>query len=230
MQSQLIKKPTPRIHWLAEADTPAYRIVANPQGCTSIELLSVLIGGQYQMETAEALLSYFQGDLANIYCASAGEIAKVKGIGIQTAARIKAALSLSIAMSTTSERATIQSPADAVSFVQAEMSLLEKEHLRVMLIDVRGKLIEIVEVYVGSVNCMQVRLAEVFAPAVRRMASSIILIHNHPSHDPTPSPDDIALTRCAVQAGNLLNIDLRDHIVIGRPGWKSIKEMGLVFS
>jgi len=182
------------------------------------------------MEPAEALLSYFQGDLANIYRSSAGEIAKVKGIGIQTAARIKAALSLSIAMSMTSERAAIKSTADAAAFVQAEMSLLEKEHLRVMLIDVRGKLIEIVEAYIGSVNCVQVRLAEVFAPAIRKMASAIILIHNHPSHDPTPSPDDIALTRSAVQAGKLLGIDVQDHIVIGRPGWKSLKEMGLGFS
>jgi DNA repair protein RadC len=231
MQTQLVMaaKPIPRLKLLSEENTPSYRVSTNPRACTSIELLSVLIGGQYQMETAEQLLARFDGELVNVYRASVDELAAVKGIGHQTALKIKAAFSLSLAMSMTSERAVINSPADAAALVHAEMSLLEKEHLRVILLDRRNRVISIEEVYVGSVSSAQVRLGEVFHPAIRRNASSIILIHNHPSSDPTPSPDDIAVTREAVKVGKILDIEVLDHLIIGKH-WKSLKESGVGFA
>jgi DNA repair protein RadC len=231
MQTQLVMaaKPIPRLKLLSEENTPSYRVSTNPRACTSIELLSVLIGGQYQMETAEQLLARFDGELVNVYRASVDELAAVKGIGHQTALKIKAAFSLSLAMSMTSERAVINSPADAAALVHAEMSLLEKEHLRVILLDRRNRVISIEEVYVGSVSSAQVRLGEVFAPAIRRNASSIILVHNHPSGDNCPSSEDIALTREAVKIGKMLDIDLLDHLIIGKT-WKSLKESGVGFA
>jgi DNA repair protein RadC len=113
--------------------------------------------------------------------------------------------------------------------VQAEMSLLEKEHLRTILLDRRNRVISIDEIYVGSVSSAQVRLGEVFNPAIRRNASSIILIHNHPTGDPTPSPEDIAVTREAVKVGKILDIEILDHLIIGA-SWKSLKETGVGFS
>ena len=103
-------------------------------------------------------------------------------------------------------------------------------HIRRMLLDTRNRVIEIVEVYHGSVNSSQVRVGELFKPAVQRMAPAIIACHNHPSQDPTPSPDDVAVTRAMVQAGKLLDIALLDHLIIGGSRFVSLKERGLGFS
>ena len=109
------------------------------------------------------------------------------------------------------------------------MQALEQEHLRVLLLDRRNKALEVVEVYRGSVNSSQVRVGKVFKEAIRKNASGIIVVHNHPSGDPTPSPDDVGVTRAIVQAGKLLDVDVLDHLVIGQGRWVSLKERGLGF-
>jgi DNA repair protein RadC len=109
-------------------------------------------------------------------------------------------------------------------------SALEQEHLRVMLLDRRNRVLETVEVYKGSVNSSQVRVGEIFKEAVRKNASAVVVIHNHPSGDPTPSPDDVAVTRAIVQAGKLLDVEVLDHLVIGQGKWVSLKERGLGFA
>ena len=119
--------------------------------------------------------------------------------------------------------------ADAAALVLYEMQALEQEHLRTLLLDRRNKVLEVVEVYRGSVNSSQVRVGEVFKEAVRKNASGIIVVHNHPSGDPTPSPDDVAVTRAIVQAGKLLDVDVLDHLVNGQGRWVSLKERGLGF-
>jgi DNA repair protein RadC len=128
------------------------------------------------------------------------------------------------------ERPTINSPADAAALVQHEMSLLEKEHLRTLLLDRRNRVLEIVEVYQGSVHSSQVRVGEIFQAAVARMASAVVVVHNHPSGDPIPSPEDVAVTRAIVQAGKLLDIEVLDHLVIGQGRWVSLKERGMGFT
>jgi DNA repair protein RadC len=101
----------------------------------------------------------------------------------------------------------------------------------VILLDQRNRVLDTVEVYRGSVNSAQVRIAEVLKPAVARMAPSIIVVHSHPSGDPTPSPEDVAVTRAIVQGGKLLDITTLDHLIIGQAGkWVSLKERGLGFS
>ncbi len=99
-----------------------------------------------------------------------------------------------------------------------------------MLLDTRNRVLDIVPVYRGSVNSSQVRIGELFKAAIRRNAASIVVIHNHPSGDPTPSPDDVAITRGIVQSGKLLDVDVLDHIVIGRGKFVSLKERGLGFA
>ena len=220
----------PRLKTLPLREQPAYRVSQNASACSQIELLAAVIGGPKQIEIAEALLAHFQGDLHRVYQAHVTEIANVRGIGQNTAARIKAALNLGLRLSLPiEERPTINSPGDAAALVQPEMSLLETEHLRVILLDTRNHVLDIVEVYQGSVNSSQVRVGEVFKQAVRRNAAAVIICHNHPSSDPTPSPDDVAVTRAFVQAGKLLDTEVLDHLVLGKR-WVSMKERGLGFS
>jgi len=234
MEPLLINPPSYRptkLKTLPLRDQPAYRVTSNAAACSLAELLAAVVGGAQQIEVAEGILARFGGDVQRIYKAHVAELASVRGVGQQTAVRIKAALTLGLRLTEpTGERPVINSPADAAALVQNEMSLLEQEFLRVMLLDTRNRLLDIVEVYHGAVNSSQVRLAEVFKPAIQRMAPAILVCHNHPSGDPNPSPDDVAVTRAMVQAGRLLDVDLLDHIVIGGSRYVSLKERGLGFS
>jgi DNA repair protein RadC len=111
------------------------------------------------------------------------------------------------------------------------MAHLEQEHLFVMTLNTRNALLgEPVEVYHGSINTSLIRVAEIFRPALRANASSIIVAHSHPSGDPAPSPEDLAVTRAMVEAGNLLDIEVLDHLVIGANSFVSLKAKGLGFS
>lgn len=221
----------PRLKSLPLREQPAYRVIQDATACNLIELLAAVIGGQRQIEIAQALLARFDGDIRRLYIAHPDELATVRGISQTTAARIKAALNLGLRLNVPpEERPAINSPADAAALVQYDMSLLEKEHLRVLLLDRRNRVQDIEEIYHGSVNSSQIRVGEVFRAAISRLASAIVVVHNHPSGDPTPSPDDVAVTRAIVQAGKLLDVEVLDHLVIGHGRWVSLKERGLGFT
>jgi DNA repair protein RadC len=196
-----------------------------------VELLAALIGGPNQLEKAELLLAAF-GSLRAMAAATPDELAAVKGVGPQTAVRVRAALELGVRLAgeTPEERPAIHSPADAAALVLPEMSALEQEHLRVILLDTRNRVLEIVGVYQGSLNSAQVRVGEIFRPAIRRNAAALIAVHNHPSNDPTPSPDDVAVTRAIVQAGKLLDLPALDHLIVAGGRFVSLKERNLGFS
>jgi DNA repair protein RadC len=223
-------KPT-RLKTLPLRDQPAYKVASNPLSCNLSELLASVIGGAQQIETAEALMAAYAGDIQRIYKASAEELAHVPGIGQTTAIRLKAALALAFRLhEPRDEMPIINSPADAAALVQYEMSLLDQEYLKVMLLNTRNRVLEVVTIYHGSVNSSQVRVGEIFKPAIQRNAPALIVIHNHPSGDPTPSPDDVTVTCAMVQAGKLLDIELLDHLVIGGNRYISLKERGLGFN
>ncbi len=170
----------PRVKRLPLREQPGYRVAQNPLACNLAELLSAVIGGGRQIETAEALLARFDGDLRRLYQAHPSELAQVRGIKQATAVRIKAALNLGLRLSLPQdERPSIKSPADAAALVLPEMGLLEKEHLRVMLLDTRNHVLDVVEICQGSVSSAHVRIGEVMRPAVQRMATSMIVVHNH---------------------------------------------------
>jgi DNA repair protein RadC len=129
------------------------------------------------------------------------------------------------------EWASIHSPQDVANLLMAEMAVLDQEHLRVLLLNTKNEVMSIQEIYVGNVNSAVVRAAEVFRPAIRDNAPSIIVVQNHPSGDPTASPEDIAVTRELVAAGKLLGIELLDHVVIGSGNrYVSLNEKRLGFS
>jgi DNA repair protein RadC len=110
------------------------------------------------------------------------------------------------------------------------MAMLDQEHLRVILVNTRNQIIATSEVYIGNVSTALVRTSEVFREAVRQNAPCIVVVHNHPSGDPSPSPDDAALTKTLVEAGKLMQIEVLDHIIIGRsPPFVSLKQLGHAF-
>jgi len=127
------------------------------------------------------------------------------------------------------ERPSINSPADAAELLKPFIGNLDHEELWVIVLDRRNRVIQLVRLYQGSVNSSQVRVGEVFRQAIIEQASAIILGHDHPSGDPTPSPDDVAVTRAIVQAGKLLDIDVLDHLIISQDRFISLKERGLGF-
>ena len=221
----------PKLQRLVEDQTPVYRICnLGPQACTFQELLAALIGGSTQLEVAEAINSRWSTPL-DLMAAPISDIGSIHGVGPARAARIRAAFELGrlVTISTAGERPSIHSPADIAGLVQYEMSALEQEELRVILLDTRNSVMDVVTVYKGSLNSSQVRVGELFKEAIRRNAAAVILIHNHPSGDPTPSPDDVAVTRAIVEVGKLLDIEVLDHLVIGAGRYISLKERGLGF-
>jgi DNA repair protein RadC len=221
---------TARHKTLPLREQPAYRVASKPDACTLSELLAVIVGGSEQMETSEHLLERFKTVQA-LAQAHPNEIAKVRGMGSQTALRLKAALSLARKlMERQEERILIMNPQDAYDVVRPILEGRDQENLVVVVSDTRNRVLEIVVVYQGAVNSAQVRVAELFRPAIRLNAPSIILAHNHPSGDPNPSPEDIALTRAVREAGKLLDIDMLDHIVVGTGRYISLKEKQLGFS
>lgn len=188
--SETNQKPVYRITDLEESDRPRERLLAlGPQVLTNAELLAILlrvgVSGENAVEVGQRLLNKFNG-LGGLHRIPIRELVNQHGIGEAKAAQIKAAIELGrrLASQSPEERATINSPADAADLVQYEMSALEQEHLRVILLDRRNHALEVVEVYKGSVNSSQVRVGELFKDAIRTNASAIIVVHNHPSGAP----------------------------------------------
>lgn len=232
------KKPgtTYRITDLQESERPRERLKSRGAGALSeAELLGILlrvgVRGENAVELGKRLLHDFH-DLDGIQRAPFEELENQHGIGEAKAAQIKAAIELGqrLREQKPKDRVTISKPDEAAALVQLAMSGLEQEHMRVLLLDTRNHLLDTVEIYRGSVSTAQVRAADVFKPAIRRNATAIIVVHNHPSGDPTPSPDDAAVTRALVEAGKLIDVEVLDHLIIGQGRFVSMKERGLGFS
>ncbi len=226
---------TYRITDLDEAERPRERLARlGAKVLSTPELLAILlrvgVTGENAVQVGQRLLQAM-GGLRGIHRASFEEVCNQHGIGPAKAAQIKAAIELGrrLQEEAPEERMAVHSPADAAELVRYDMSALEQEELRIILLDVRNRVQGIVTQYRGSVNSSQVRIGELFKEAVRRNSVHMIIVHNHPSGDPTPSPDDVALTRGVVQAGKLLDIEVLDHLVVGGMKWVSMKERGLGF-
>jgi DNA repair protein RadC len=224
-----------RITDLATSERPRERLAQlGAKALSSAELVAILlrsgIAGQNVLQLSRELITEL-GGLGGLHRASYEELCARKGIGPAKAAQLKAATELGRRMSvpTPEERPTIQSPEEAAGLLLYEMGALEQEHLRVLLLDTRNRLMRTVEVYQGSLNASLVRVGEVLRDAVRSNAAAVIIAHNHPSGDPTPSPEDVALTRAVAEAGDLLDIEVLDHLVIGKGRFVSMKSRGLGF-
>jgi DNA repair protein RadC len=225
-----------RITDLAATDRPRERLAElGAESLNDAELLAILlrvgIQGQNAVQMGQHLLQQFNG-LIGLYQATFEQVCQVKGVGMAKAAQIQAALELGrrYFKAQRGERPAIHSPKDAADQVMYEMTGFVQENLWVLLLDTRNRLIDIEHLYQGSLNSSTVRVAEVFKKAMVMNAAAIIITHNHPSGDPTPSPEDIALTRTLVETGKMLDIQVLDHVVIGGNSFVSLKEKRLGFS
>lgn len=198
------------------------------------ELLAILLRtgmrGRTALELARELLLAF-GGLEGLMRTPPGELARQPGMGLAKAVQVKAALEIGrrLMLSPQGEKTVIRSPDDAARLLQAELAYQEQEQVRALLLDARHHFLRQVLVYQGNVRSAVVRIGELFREAVRENASALIVAHNHPSGDPTPSPEDIALTREIARAGELLGIELVDHLVVARQAYVSLRERGVGF-
>jgi DNA repair protein RadC len=227
--------PAYRITDINQEERPRERLRRNgATGLSAPELLAIIIGsgipGENAIQIGQRLMIKHKS-FSGIYKAGFDALCAEPGIGPARAAQVMAAMEIARRMTneTGEQKPAIMSPDDAAALLRFEMSLLEQEELRVMLLDTRYRLIEIVALYKGSLNASAVRIGELFKSAIRKNAAAVIIVHNHPSGDTTASPEDIAMTHEMVKAGELLSVEVVDHLIIGGNRFLSMKNNHIVF-
>ena len=223
------------IRELAPAERPRERLARRgPSGLTSAELIGLLWGsgtsGASAVDLANEALARFE-DLTGLARASDVELTRVAGIGPARATQLQAAFELGrrLLADWPASRWAVRSPRDVADRLVLQMGRLEREELRVVLLNTKNVVLRVATVYQGNVSASLVRIGELFKDAVRLDASGLILVHNHPSGDPTPSPDDLHLTAETLAAGRLLDVQLLDHLVIGHDAYVSMRDRGIAF-
>ncbi|MFQ6058286.1 MAG: DNA repair protein RadC [Anaerolineae bacterium] len=225
----------PMIKDLPVGERPRERLEHYGAGALSTaELIAILlrsgVAGESVLRLAERLLVRY-GGLTGLAQASFAELCQEKGIGPAKVTQIKAALELGrrLLVASPQERPQVRSPADAANLLMLEMSILAQEQMRVILLDSKNRVLATPTIYQGSLNTSLIRVAELFREAVKQNCAAIIVVHNHPSGDPTPSPEDVGVTEQITAAGKLLDIEVLDHLIIGQQRYVSLKERGLGF-
>ena len=230
-------KPVPHnftVKDLPLSQRPRERLTALGAGALSeMELLACLLGrgiaGESVLMTAQRLLNRF-GSIEGIAQASVPELAQVRGIGQAKAAQLIAACELSRRAEKNSVPASgpIETTQAALKIARGHLLHRKKEYFIALLLDARHRLLQVVEISVGSLDASIVHPRETFQQAIAAGAAAMIVAHNHPSGDPTPSPEDLDLTRRLIQAGRLLGIPVLDHLIIGREGDLSLQQRGFL--
>ncbi len=199
-----------------------------PDALTLSELIALIIEtgtkNESVLSVANRIVMRFR-ELDSVQHATIEEFQKINGIGLAKAAKIVAALEMGKRLNQNEKSTTIiKTPFDAVSIVQPELSFLYQEHFHCVFLNVKNQIIHRETVFIGSLNISVVHPREVFRIALKLSAASLICFHNHPSGDPTPSQEDIRVTKRLANSGELLGIRLLDHIIIGRNKHLSMKE------
>jgi DNA repair protein RadC len=215
-------------------ERPRERFVQNgPQSLSNHELLALLLGTGSREESvlqlANRMLAQFEG-LRLLKDATLEELTQIKGIGMAKAIHVLAAVEVGrrIASHTLDERYVIRSPEDGAKYLMNEMRFLTQEHFVCLYLNTKNQVIHKQTIFIGSLNASIVHPREVFKEAVRRSAASVICLHNHPSGDPTPSREDIEVTKRLAESGKIVGIELLDHLIIGENKYVSLKEKGYV--
>jgi DNA repair protein RadC len=225
-------EPSVLLPELAPAVGPRFRERLVADGCdrlTDLELIAVVLGtgvrGRSAMAVAESLLTW-TGGLAPLARARPRDLAQVTGVGLARAARLAAAFGLGLraVLPRHPEPASLIDARDVYERVWPRLAGLAQEVFLVLAIDIRNVVLEEIEVARGSLTQVEVHPREVFRPLIRVGAAGAIAVHNHPSGDPTPSPDDLALTRRLREVGELIGIPLVDHVVVAERGCRSMAE------
>lgn len=215
-------------------DRPRERLIKyGAEVLSNSELLAILIRvgtkNESAINIAQGMISTKEG-LQFVSTSTVQELSAIKGIGPAKASQIKAAIELGrrLRNSRADHKIKINKPQDAIEILMEDMRYLKKEHLRVIFLNTKNFIIEVKDLSIGSLNSSVVHPREIFSEAIRKSSSSIIVCHNHPSGDPTPSQEDINITRRLNEVGKLIGIDLLDHLIIGDGNYISLKEKGII--
>lgn len=220
---------------LPSGERPRERLRAyGPAALSNAELLAIVwrtgSAKESVLDMASRILARF-GSLPALGRASLAELTAQRGIGEAKAIEIQAAIELgrrTVSLAP-DERLVVRTPADIANFCIPDMALLDREQLRVVLLNTKNQVIAVDDLYRGTLNRSVVRVAEVFREAIRQNAASLVVVHNHPSGDPAPSSEDVLMTRELTQAGSLLDIEVLDHLIVAGQRYVSLKERGLGF-
>jgi DNA repair protein RadC len=223
------------IRELPEVERPREKLSRYGQGnLTNTELIALLLGtgskGESAIGLAENLLAMDEDGLLYLANCSVEELSNVKGMGLAKASKVLAAIELGVRVSTTprSEKTKIESTADVVQIFMEKMRYHKKEYFNVLLLNAKGGILAVETVAVGDLSSSIVHPREAFLSAVRRSAAAVIFIHNHPSGNPKPSPQDIEVTKRLCETGKILGIHVLDHIIIGDGDYISMKEKKII--
>ncbi|GAB6179991.1 DNA repair protein RadC [Desulfotomaculum defluvii] len=213
---------------------PRERMLKEGAGSLSdIDLLAIMLrtgtAKVSVVELAAELFSHFK-DLRALSQATIEELSQIKGVGPVKAVQVKAALELGrrLAAMPGEERTIIRCPEDVSALLMEELRNLDREYFLALLLNTKNQVLGRETISIGTLNSSMVHPRELFKVAIRRSAACVILVHNHPSGDPTPSREDITLTKRLIQAGEIIGIDVLDHIVIGDNKFTSLKSKGLI--
>lgn len=222
-----------RIKELPPSEQPRERLRDHgPAALSDAELLAILlrvgVTGVNVLQLSQQLL-VDRGGWPGLLRTDYADLCKSHGIGEAKAATLKASLEIGrrLLLTEHEQRFQIKSPADVATLLMLEMSHLDQEHLRTVLLDTKNRVQSIKTVYVGSLNSSLIRVGEVFKEALKLNSAALVVVHNHPSGDPTPSPEDVMVTREIIAAGKLLDVAVLDHLVIGQGRFVSLRERGL---
>ncbi len=220
---------------LPQEERPRERLVRfGPESLSTTELVALILGSGTKtkpvLQLAQEIVAYF-GSLQKLANATLSELCEIKGIGLAKAIQLKAAINLGIRASqyVIAAKYRIQNPLHAYHLVKDSLEKETRELFIVILQDTKGCVICHETVAIGSLSNVLVHPREVFYPAIRHKAASLILIHNHPSGDPSPSPEDYALTKSLVEAGKLMGLPIQDHLIVGYQTYISLREQGFHF-
>ncbi|MDO7786259.1 RadC family protein [Desulforamulus aquiferis] len=224
----------PVLRELPPEQRPRERMIKEGSGSLSdIDLLAIILrtgtAKASALELAAGIIGRFR-DLRNLSQATIEELSTIKGIGAVKAVQVKAALELGkrLASLPSEDRTVIRCPEDVCSLVMEELRDLDREFFQALLLNTKNQVISRETISIGTLNASMVHPRELYKIAIRRSAAAVILVHNHPSGDPTPSREDISLTKRLIEAGEIIGIDVLDHIIIGDNKFISLKSKGLI--
>lgn len=234
MSGKLKKRVSSTIRQMPASERPRERLLrVGPSALSSAELTSIIlrtgVRGQSALALANSLLQVF-GGVRGMASTSTQDLATHKGIGPAKAVQIKAAIELGrrAFMLEPEDLVQINGPQDVAELIVGDMRYLDREHFKVVILNAKNRVEDLVTISIGSLDSSLAHPREVFKECVRRNCARVILVHNHPSGDPTPSDADIAITRRLASCGLILGIEVLDHIIVGDNRYKSLKELGFM--